>query len=131
MSKQRSDGIDGFSGSGDRDGYRNFAARARGEVEAGGISFGAAGFLIEGRSEFDGFANFVRADTLDTTDNRLAAARLWASFGSGQDASWSGTLSGSLLGSSNTNRLADDFRNRTKGRRQGVAALRRGALLAD
>lgn len=120
---QRAAGIDSFDGSGDRDGYRNLSARIRGTWAVGdSVEAGIAAFSLSGRSEFDGFdpATFVRADTLDSTRNRLAAARIWLSAGSVQEG-LSGTVGTSLLGSSNRNFLDDEEINRTSGRRWSAA----------
>jgi len=71
---QRATGIDSFDGSGDRDGYRNLAARVRAAwTLLPALTLGASGFALNGRSEFDGFdpVTFLRADTLDLTRNRI------------------------------------------------------------
>ncbi|MDQ3477668.1 MAG: TonB-dependent receptor [Pseudomonadota bacterium] len=112
-------GIDSFDGSGDRDGYRNLSARLRGIWKtAPGLELGLAAFSLNGRSEYDGtdLLTFRRADTLDSTRNRLAAGRVWARFDSlspGLDV----VVGTSLLASSNRNLLAADELNRTRGRR--------------
>src|SRR6185312_16274837 len=82
------------------------------------VELGVAGFDLMGHSEFDGFdpVTGVHEDTLDNTRNRLAAGRIWATFGSEQSA-LSGTIAASLLGSSNRNFLAEDEINRTSGSR--------------
>lgn len=116
---QRSRGIDAFDGSGDRDGYRNLSGRLRASwTPSPALEFGTAAVALTGRSEFDGFSpvTFLRADTLDSSRNRLLAGRLWARVGAG-DGRWTGRLSTSLLGSSNRNLLGDDEINRTRGRR--------------
>ena len=116
---QRASGIDSFSGNGDKDGYRNLAARLRGSWSfASGFEVGAAGFALTGRTEYDGLDpfTFVRADTLDSSRNRLSAGRLWISGGS-QDDGLSGTVAASLLGSSNRNFLDGEEINRTSGGR--------------
>ncbi|MDQ3470870.1 MAG: TonB-dependent receptor, partial [Pseudomonadota bacterium] len=116
---QRATGIDSFDGNGDRDGYRNLSARLRGTWSpAPALELGLSAFTLNGRSEYDGvdLTTFVRADTLDSTRNRLAAGRLWASFGS-PATGLSGVLGTSLLGSSNRNLLGSDELNRTRGRR--------------
>lgn len=121
---QRARGIDAFDGNGDRDGYRNLSGRARGVWPAvPGIRLGAAAFALSGRSEFDGFdpLTFLHADTLDSSRNRLAAARVWGDFGD-SDTAWSGRLGGSLLSSRNRNFLAGDEINRTSGRRATLDA---------
>jgi vitamin B12 transporter len=116
---QRATGIDSFDGSGDRDGYRNLAARLRAAwTPRPALTLGASGFALNGRSEFDGFdpATFVHADTLDSSRNKLAAGRLWAMIGEAK-APWSGSIAGSLLGSSNRNLLDGDPVNRTRASR--------------
>ena len=121
---QRVSGIDSFSGDGDKDGYRNLAVRARGSWSfAPEFEIGLAALALSGRSEFDGFdpATFRRADTPDSTKNRLSAGRLWIAGGD-QENGLSGTIAGSLLGSSNRNVLADEEINRTSGRRWNVGA---------
>ena len=87
------------------------------------LRVGASGLALTGESEFDGFdpVTFVHTDTRDSSRNALAAGRLWAEFGSPQSA-WSGHVSGSLLGSSNRNYLANDPLNRTSGTRRTVDA---------
>ena len=117
---QRASGIDSFGGGGDDDGYRNLSARLRGTWSfAPDFELGAAGFSLNGRSEFDGFnlaPPFQHMDTLDSTRNRLAAGRIWLAAGDVSDG-LSGTISTSLLSSSNRNYLGDDEINRTRGSR--------------
>ncbi|HET8535117.1 MAG TPA: TonB-dependent receptor plug domain-containing protein, partial [Sphingomicrobium sp.] len=116
---QRATGIDSFNGNGDKDGYRNVSARLRGSwTFAPGFELGASGFSLAGRSEFDGTdpVTFLHADTLDSSKNRLTAGRLWLSGGD-QAQGLSGTISTSLLGSSNRNFLAANEINRTSGDR--------------
>ena len=121
---QRATGIDSFDGEGDRDGYRNLSARVRASwAFAPRFEAGIAGFSLNGRSEFDGFnpdPPFQRMDTLDSTRNRLSAGRLWLSGGNSENG-FSGTLSTSLLGSSNRNFLDDEEINRTSGERWTAA----------
>lgn len=121
---QRATGIDSFNGEGDRDGYRNLAGRARGtRAFAPGFELGAAAFSLNGRSEFDGFnpaPPFQHKDTLDNTKNRLSAGRLWVTGGN-PEAGLSGSISASLLGSSNKNFLDEDEINRTRGERWTAA----------
>ncbi len=121
---QRADGIDSFDGNGDRDGYRNVSARLRGTWQAApALELGLSAFSLSGRSEFDGtdLITFRRADTLDSTSNRLAAGRLWARFGS-PTSGLSGVVGTSLLASSNRNLLAADELNRTRGSRWAADA---------
>lgn len=117
---QRATGIDSFDGQGDKDGYRNLAGRVRGSwTFAPGFDIGASAFSLAGRSEFDGFnpnPPFQHTDTLDSSRNRLSAGRLWLSGATG-DSGLSGTVSTSLLGSSNRNFLATDEINETRGKR--------------
>lgn len=116
---QRATGIDSFDGAGDRDGYRNLSARLRGTWDAApSLELGLSAFLLDGRSEFDGvdLVTFVRADTLDSTRNRLAAGRLWARFGS-STSGLGGVVATSLLRSSNLNLLDSEEINRTRGQR--------------
>ena len=117
---QRSDGIDSFDGTGDRDGYRNLSAWASGVYRLSpSFSVGASAFALRGLSEFDGIdADYLHADTLDATRNRLAAARLHATLGD-RAASYV-TASGSLLGSSNRNLLDGSLVNRTSATRRMV-----------
>jgi vitamin B12 transporter len=121
---QRATGIDSFNGQGDKDGYRNVSARLRGTWKlAPPVEIGASAIALSGRTEFDGFdpVTFAHTDTLDSSRNRLRAARLWAKFGDATS-SWSGQVAGTLLGSSNRNFLADDEINRTRGTRRNVSA---------
>lgn len=117
---QRAQGIDAFSESGEREGYRNLAIRARGSwAFAPGFELGASGFSLAGRSEFDGFdpLTFRRAETLDHSRNRMSAGRLWLSGGDAQQG-LSGTVSASQLGSSNRNFVGREEINRTSGARR-------------
>ena len=123
LAYQRATGIDSFNGAGDKDGYRNLSGRLRGTWRfARGFELGASGFSLRGLSQFDGFdpLTFLHADTLDSTKNRLSAGRLWISGGR-PDSGLSGTLSTSLLGSSNRNFLDGDEINRTRGDRWTVS----------
>ena len=118
---QRSDGIDSFSGHGERDGYRNLSGRLSGAYRLSpALIVGGSGFALVAKSEFDGLDlnTFVRADTLDNSRTRIAAGRLFATLG---DRTATGaTLSGSVLGSSNRNYLADHLGNRTAATRRTV-----------
>jgi vitamin B12 transporter len=121
---QRSRGIDSFDGSGDRDGYRNLSGRLTAVWSPSEVlQFGAAGVALSGRSAFDGYSpvTFARADTLDSTRNRLNAGRLWTRIGP-KDGRFTGALAASLLRSSNRNLLAGDEINRTWGRRAVLSA---------
>ncbi|MFL6844775.1 MAG: TonB-dependent receptor plug domain-containing protein [Allosphingosinicella sp.] len=123
-----SDGIDSFSGAGDKDGFDNRSASAKlvfipGDRYAAEvpIEFGLVGHWIEGRSEYDGFdpLTFRHADTADSTRNRIGALRAWAKA---QTGGWTLTLDGSLLASANRNLLAGAPLNRTFGKRFTVSA---------
>ena len=119
---QRADGIDGFDGSGDRDGYRNAGGRVAGEWRLSpGLRAGAAGFALAGRSEFDGYdpLTFLHADTRDESRNRLAAARVFAE--GGRRDGFYARATASLLGSSNRNYLDRESVNRTTASRRTVA----------
>jgi vitamin B12 transporter len=122
---QRATGIDAFVGDGDKDGYRNLSGRARGTWDvAPAIRLGISAFAMSGRSEFDGYnpnPPFQHTDTLDSSRNRLSAARMWGEFG-GEKSAWSGRLGGSILYSRNRNFLAGDEINRTTGRRATLDA---------
>ena len=120
---QRAGGIDSFDGSGDKDGYRNVSGRLRGSwLVSRDVEIGASGFALNGQSEFDGFdpLTFVRGDTLDSTENRLAAGRAWISAGL-LESGLGGTLATSLLHSTNRNFLGDGEINRTSGKRWTIA----------
>ena len=121
VAAQRSDGIDSFSGHGERDGYRNLSARVAGAYRlTPSLLVGGSGFALNARSEFDGLdpLTFVRADTRDNSRSRLGAGRLFATFG--DRAITGATLSASLLGSSNRNYLADHLGNRTGAARRTI-----------
>jgi vitamin B12 transporter len=117
---QRATGIDSFGApGGDKDGYDNVSGRLRGTFAISPEArLGASAIMLTGMSEFDGYdpVTFEHADTLDNSRNRLAAGRIWAEFGN-ETSPWSGSLSASLLGSSNRNFLADQPLNRTSGSR--------------
>jgi vitamin B12 transporter len=124
---QRATGIDAFGGStrGDRDGYRNLSGRIRGTWNAApDLALGLTAFSLNGRNDYDGFnpaPPFQHMDTLDSSRNRLAAGRIWATFGK-DSVPWSGRAGGSLLGSRNRNLLAGTEINRTSGRRSTLDA---------
>jgi vitamin B12 transporter len=121
---QRATGINSVAGPGDRDGYRNLSGRLRGTWHPRtDIEIGASGLALAGRTEFDGFDLFTgaHADTLDSSRNRLAAGRIWATIG-GDTSPWRGQAAGTLLGSSNKNYLADVEQNRTRGTRGNLSA---------
>lgn len=123
---QHATGIDSFGApGGDKDGYHNLSARIRGTIGIGSsVSLGAAGLMLTGESQFDGYnpnPPFEHTDTLDNSRNRLAAGRLWGEFGTASS-EWRGEVSASLLGSSDRNFLADTFLNRTTGTRRTLNA---------
>lgn len=124
LAYQRATGIDSFNGEGDKDGFHNLSGRLRGTwTFTPGFTLGASGFSLTGTSQFDGFdpVTFLHADTLDSSRNRLSAGRIWLSGGN-PDSGLSGTVSTSLLGSSNRNFLAGDEINRTRGDRWTASA---------
>ena len=118
---QRSDGIDSYSGDGERDGYRNLAIRAAGRYRlADRLVLGASGFALSGLSEFDGFdpVTFARADTADRTRNRIGAGRVFATYGDAAESF--ATASASLLGSRNRNLVGDTEVNTTRASRRTI-----------
>lgn len=121
---QRATGFDSFDGpgDGDKEGYRNLSGRVRATYAvAPNVQLGASGFILTGRSDFDGYdpITFEHADTLDTSRNRLAAGRLWAQAGV-PEAPWSGHLSVSTLASSNRNLLDGGPVNQTAATRSAI-----------
>ena len=113
----RSDGIDSFGSGGDRDEFENRSASLKAAfAPLPATEFGVVGHLIEGDSDYDGFdpTTFRRADTLDSTANRLFAVRGWGSRSGG---GWSLLVDGSYLDSANRNRLGGAPLNSTFGRR--------------
>ena len=92
-------------------------------ARAADVEIGASALGLSGRSEFDGFdfLTGAHADTLDSSRNRLAAGRIWATVGSGTSP-WRAQVAGTLLGSSNRNYLADVQQNRTRGARRNLSA---------
>lgn len=115
---QRSDGVDSLGGgAGDRDGFENLAATLRVEARpSDAIRFGVSGYWTEGSSQYDGFDpnTFLRADTSDSTKNRIGAVR---AFASGEWDGWAVSGEASYLDSANRNRLAGAPLNRTFGDR--------------
>ena len=119
---QRSDGIDSFSGDGDKDGYGNVGLRGAGRYRlSSALLIGASGFALRAKSEFDGFdpITFLHADTLDETHNKLAAGRLFAELGNREKGY--AAASASLLGSSNRNELDGEPLNRTEATRRTLS----------
>jgi vitamin B12 transporter len=112
-----SEGLDSFDGTGDRDGFTNRSASLKAIFRPGkALKLGAVGHWVEGESEYDGLdpVTFRRADTEDSTRNRIGALRGWAEVESG---GWLGRIEASLLASANRNLLAGAPLNRTSGRR--------------
>ncbi|HVI05234.1 MAG TPA: TonB-dependent receptor [Sphingomicrobium sp.] len=121
---QRASGIAGFEGDHDKDGYRNLSGRVRATWHPiPAVELGISGLALTGRSEFDGYdpVTFERADTPESSRNRLAAGRLWASIGS-ESSPWRATIGASALSSTNRNYYADVEENRTRGTRSNVSA---------
>jgi vitamin B12 transporter len=117
-----SDGIDSFGAGGDRDGFDNRSASLRVEARPGaGLRLGVTGHWIEGRSDYDGFdpVFFTRADTADSTENRIAAVRGWAQ---GDWGGWTVDADASYLDSANRNRLAGAPLNSSFGDRLALGA---------
>ncbi|HEX8216478.1 MAG TPA: TonB-dependent receptor [Allosphingosinicella sp.] len=113
----RSEGIDSFGSAGERDGFDNLTFSLRGAWRPQeGAEIGLNGFYVSGSSHFDGLdpVVFRRADTLDSTKNRIAAVRGWGRAATG---GWTLSADASLLASANRNRLGDSPLNRTAGRR--------------
>jgi vitamin B12 transporter len=114
---QRSDGIDSFGAGGERDGFETLAASLKVDARPSqAVRLGVTGYWVEGRSQYDGFdpVFFVRADTLDTTKNRIGAVR---AFASGEWDGWSVRGEAGYLDSANRNRLAGAPLNSTFGDR--------------
>jgi vitamin B12 transporter len=117
---QRARGIDSFDGNGDRDGYRNVSGRAAATWSPrSSLALGVSGFALSGQSQYDGYSpvTFLHADTLDSTENRLSAGRIWSRIGDEQG-KWVVRGSTSLLRSSNRNLDDGDEINQTWGRRR-------------
>jgi vitamin B12 transporter len=118
---QRSDGVDSFGSDGERDGFEALAASLKTVWRRGGIEAGAVGHWVEGRSDFDGTdpITFLRADTFDSTRNRIGAGRGWAGYEAG---GWSIRADAAYLDSANRNRLAGAPLNATFGDRLSLGA---------
>ncbi|HEY0446553.1 MAG TPA: TonB-dependent receptor [Allosphingosinicella sp.] len=113
----RSDGIDSFGGGGERDGFENRTASLKAVfTPLPATELGVVGHLIDGESAFDGNDpdTYLRADTLDSTGNRMFAVRGWAAHEAG---GWSLLVDGSYLDSANRNRRGEDRLNSTFGTR--------------
>jgi len=118
----RSDGVDSFGTGGERDGFDNRAASLKVEARPStSVRLGVTGHYIEAESDFDGFDPlfFTRADTRDSTENRIAAARGWAE---GRWGGWRVSANASYLDSANRNFLAGLPQNRTYGDRLALVA---------
>jgi len=115
---QRASGID-IQGSGDKDGYRNLAARLRASHQiTPGIQVGAAGFLLSGRSEYDDrFLVPIEPSQRD----RMIAGRGWLDLGQAQGV-WHGTISIARLRSTSRNLYDGSEGNRTTGSRTTLSA---------
>ncbi|CAA9522921.1 MAG: hypothetical protein AVDCRST_MAG39-2645 [uncultured Sphingomonadaceae bacterium] len=126
VAQVRSDGIDAtdFDG-GDRDGFENDAGSLRLTLRPGDGrgELGIVGHYVQGESRFDGTdpVTFLRADTSDTTRNRIGAVRGHARVGE-NGSRWHARLAGSYLRSSNRNQRAGSALNRTRGERFTVDA---------
>jgi vitamin B12 transporter len=113
----QSEGFDSFDGTGDRDGFGNRSASLKAVFRPRGwLELEAVGHWVEGESEYDGVdpASFRRADTLDSTRNRIGAIRGWAQAEAG---GWTGSVETTFLASANRNLLAGSPLNRTAGSR--------------
>jgi vitamin B12 transporter len=117
-----SDGIHSFGAGGEKDGFdhRSLGLRAAWRP-AEGRELGVSAFYVAGTSEFDGSdpVTFLRADTLDETENRIAALRGWGRLESG---GWTVSADASFLDSANRNRLDAAPLNRTAGQRATAGA---------
>lgn len=113
----RSDGIDSLGAGGERDGFETKTASLKAVFSPVAESeIGLVGHYVEGVSDYDGSdpMTFRRADTLDSTANRIRAVRGWARTTQG---GWTLALDGSLLDSANRNRLGGEPLNSTFGER--------------
>jgi vitamin B12 transporter len=113
----RGDGIDSFGAGGERDGFENLSLSLKAEARpSNAVRLGLVGHYIEGDSDYDGFdpVFFTRADTLDETNNRIAAVRGWAS---GEWGDWKADAHAAYLDSANRNLLAGAPVNSTFGDR--------------
>lgn len=120
---QRASGIPSFNGDSDKDGYRNLSGRLRATWHPTSlVEVGIAALALTGRSEFDGYdpVTFARADTPESSRDRMLAGRIWASIGD-ETSPWRASVGGSLLGSSNRNYFADAEENRTRGSRNNFS----------
>lgn len=116
----RSDGIDSFGENGELDGFENRSASLKAVYSPlPSTELGLVGHWMEGTSEFDGFdpSSFRRADTLDSTRNRIFAVRGWSSR---EWSGWSLSADSSFLTSRNRNELAEQPLNTTFGERLSV-----------
>ncbi|QNN65901.1 TonB-dependent receptor [Sphingomonas rhizophila] len=129
VAAQGARGIDAFDGTGDRDGYRNLGGLLSAAWRLSpSVRVGGSGFMLSGRSEYDGYSPFtyLHADTLDESRNRLRAGRLFAEAGDRER--FYVVASASLLGSSNRNFLDDSPVNRTSATRR-TAGLEGGVVI--
>ena len=120
---QTGDGIDSFGAGGERDGFDNLSASLKLEARptAAAVRLGLVGHYIDADSDFDGFdrVTFLRADTLESTGNRIAAVRGWAE---GRWGGWTVSAEASYLDSANRNLLAGAPQNQTYGDRLTLGA---------
>jgi len=119
---QRSDGVDSFGSGGERDGFDNVAASLKLEARASdAIRLGLVGHYVDADSHFDGFdpLTFLRADTLDRSENRIAAVRGWIE---GAWDAWTLSADASYLDSANRNFLSTAPVNSTFGDRLTLGA---------
>jgi vitamin B12 transporter len=123
LAHQKSRGTDAFDGTGDKDGYDNESLRARLTWQATpALLIGTSAFATSALSQYDGYSTvtYRHADTLDNTRNKLGAVRGWTSVGAVED-TLSASVSASLLGSSNINRLDRTELNRTTANRRTLS----------
>jgi vitamin B12 transporter len=115
----RSDGIDILGGgAGDRDGFENFTASAKGIVRSGAFEAGGAARFIGHDAEFDGFdANFQRADSANASSAATYAARGWVAYGLREGSPWWVRVDAQHLDSENRNRDGATRTNDSYGRR--------------
>jgi len=121
----RSDGIDAFNSSGERDGFHNFTASIKAlYAPSDATEIGIVGHWVQSKNEFDGFdpISFLRDDTLDLTRNRILAGRAWLKTDFGTDDSWSLNVDASLISSRNRNFRDVLPLNQTYGRRFTASA---------
>lgn len=117
-----SGGIDSFGAGGERDGFDNVQASLKIAAQPSpALRLGLTGHWIEATNAYDGFdpVTFLRAETLDSTKNRIAALRGWAE---GHWGGWTLSADASYLDSANRNRLGAAPLNATFGDRLDLNA---------